>query len=135
MQDDKEMQTALNHTAPPKFSDLEKAIIEHETRERNEAKVELKARLAEFRIAQSKEKEDWVFAALQEAAPMWAVRWAMEKGRGWILRCYNVTLDHIGLSRHLEVFEVRKKGKLIAFKLFRWDTGEHIEGVPRHGKI
>lgn len=107
------------------------AELSEHIRKEHEAHIELKRRLQEFRIAQTKEKEEWVFRNLQLVAPLWAVKWALFRKRGWILRLFRVTLDPIGFSRHMEMFEIRKGGKLVAIKLFRWDSGDHLEGVRK----
>lgn len=96
-----------------------------------DAHNELRERLKQFRIAQTKEKEEWLFQTLQFVAPLWAVKWALVKNRGWVLRFFGVSVDVVGFNRNTELFEIRKGGKMVAVKLFFWHTGDHLEGVRK----
>jgi hypothetical protein len=123
--------TALLHVSRPTIPKDAAILVETHKAEMAAAHEELRRRLKEFRLAQEKEKEEWVFLNLQKACPLWAVRSAMLKRRGWVLRLFGVTVDHVGFSRYVEMFEIRKRGRLVAIKLFRWDSGDHMEGAQK----
>jgi hypothetical protein len=118
---------ALANASRPGLTDADRALLEKERAHQDEARRELRARAEIIRNNVLREKEDWVYAALKLVAPLWAVRWTMEKKRGWILRIFSVTMEHWVFDTYTEIFIVRKGGKTAAVKLFRWN-GTHTEG-------
>lgn len=94
-----------------------------------EARAEIKRRVKSFNDWKMREKQDWVDRAMQKAVPMWVMKQVFWKNRGWILRIYGVTLDRVVFDNSpFEFYEIRKRGKLVAAILFKFDDGKHIEG-------
>jgi hypothetical protein len=125
--DPKRDMEALAAVSKPVVTHADQEMIKQAQAEHEEARRELRARVDMLKKKLQDDKEEWIASALQLVAPLWAVRWALNKNRGWILRIFSVTLDHWVFDSYTELFEVRKGGKLVAVKLFRWN-GTHLEG-------
>lgn len=121
---------ALLKVSRPSTTDIDKLLLEQERRELEAARAELRARAAALKKQYEDEKEEWLVQSLLSILPEWAVNWAIRKGRGWLLRIFRVTWDVCIFDASTEVHQIRRAGKTVAIKLFRFG-GANVEGKSR----
>lgn len=121
---------ALLKVARPNIPAIDQLLLDQERRELDAARAELRARAAALKKQYAEEKEEWLIQTIASVVPEWAVKWVLKKGRGWVLRLFRVTWNACIFDENTEVHEIRKAGKVVAVKLFRFG-GANIEGKVR----